>query len=160
MSSDTSECGALRWKAPELFDGAAPTQLSDVYSFAITAWELLTGKVPFSDVSDSFLPSFVSKSRGRPVRPDLLLNEAVWILMRKCWDSDPSERPPFWSIHSTLKPFVLQRAHCSFSGVIGVPDSYPQKTWLSRKDQRFQCLIRTRSLQQRSRFHLMRSPSR
>lgn len=40
------------WLAPEVLAGAAYTQASDVYAFALVLWELRSKKVPFSDVKE------------------------------------------------------------------------------------------------------------
>ena len=38
------------WAAPEVIQGSSYTQAADVYSFALVLWELLVGRVPFSEV--------------------------------------------------------------------------------------------------------------
>ena len=39
--------GTLAWKAPEEFDDEPFSQKSDVYSFAIVIWEMMTREKPF-----------------------------------------------------------------------------------------------------------------
>ena len=38
------------WAAPEVLQGDKYTQAADVYSFALVLWEILVGRVPFSDI--------------------------------------------------------------------------------------------------------------
>lgn len=38
------------WAAPEVIQGSSYTQAADIYSFALVLWEILVGRVPFSEV--------------------------------------------------------------------------------------------------------------
>lgn len=42
--------GTITHMAPEVIMKGYVSKAADVYAFAITLWELLTGKVPFADV--------------------------------------------------------------------------------------------------------------
>jgi serine/threonine protein kinase len=54
-------CGTLRWKAPELLEGASTlTQATDVYAFAILCIEVLAmGQVPWCLDDDESVRHFV-----------------------------------------------------------------------------------------------------
>jgi serine/threonine protein kinase len=45
--------GTPNWMAPEIMQGLAYTEKSDVYSFGMILWELITGQVPFENLSIS-----------------------------------------------------------------------------------------------------------
>ncbi|KAK3242739.1 hypothetical protein CYMTET_47588 [Cymbomonas tetramitiformis] len=47
-SSMTESVGTVEWSAPELLRGQAATTSSDVFSFGVILWEVLTQRVPFS----------------------------------------------------------------------------------------------------------------
>src|SRR6266516_4360175 len=51
-----SNDGTLRWMAPERLDGLGLDLPCDVYSFAITAWELYTGDLPFAHIPETLIP--------------------------------------------------------------------------------------------------------
>lgn len=78
--------------APEQIRGEAPDTRSDVYSFGILGWRLVTGAVPFAGKSDfatlqmhlqDKLPSF------KPTDPELASIEPV---LRKCLEKKPDDR--------------------------------------------------------------------
>jgi serine/threonine protein kinase len=60
------------WTAPEVIMGSQPTPASDVYSFAIVLWELLTRHVPFDDDVQTpiRLLRMITNSNLRPTLPE------------------------------------------------------------------------------------------
>ena len=51
LRSDQVSCGTPAWSAPEVLRGGVCTKKSDVYSFAIVVWELLSRSVPYEGMS-------------------------------------------------------------------------------------------------------------
>ncbi len=69
---------------------------ADVYSFAITCSEVLTGKPPFGkDVKRGSISKLVREGR-RPILP-AGINTKLSSLIRECWETDPQKRPTFES---------------------------------------------------------------
>ena len=96
-----------RWTAPEAikhFGGTRPSSESlrevDVYSFAMTCYEILTGKFPFDGIRGDALLEQIDAG----VRPDLPgeLDDDLNGVITSCWDSDPNKRPNFQSICHVL----------------------------------------------------------
>ncbi|KAF7359517.1 Serine/threonine-protein kinase STY17 [Mycena sanguinolenta] len=91
-----------RWSAPELLrNGGCTSKQADVWSFAMTALELMTGQPPFHSI-----PSDITVLReldhGKiPDRPDGLSDE-LWGIMRKCWRNKPTSRPSAEAVNSKL----------------------------------------------------------
>jgi serine/threonine protein kinase len=84
--------GIIPYMAPEIFQGQKYTAASDIYSFGMIMWELMTGRRPFWDKShDTDL--IIEIVDG--LRPPIVTNapEGYIELMEKCWHSDPSKRP-------------------------------------------------------------------
>jgi len=78
--------------APEIFHGYKYTAASDIYSFGMIMWELMTGRRPFWDRNhDTDL--IIEICDG--LRPPIVTNapEGYIELMKECWYSDPKKRP-------------------------------------------------------------------
>ncbi|KAL3094836.1 hypothetical protein niasHS_006131 [Heterodera schachtii] len=98
----------LKWMAIEyLRDRCAYSTMSDVWSYGIVLWELLTRAAsPYSDVPSTEIRHFLEtgKRLAQPLHcPDILFD-----LMLSCWRSRPSERPDFVTIEHQLRG-ILQR---------------------------------------------------
>lgn len=114
--------GATYWRAPEVFSdpGAKEneeamkrryTDKADVYSFAMTCYEILTGQIPFDGTPHKDIFRFVM-SGGRPELPAYcpsLLADYV----KRCWHSDDKCRPSFHDICRVLRrvKLILMRAN-------------------------------------------------
>ena len=94
--------GTLLYCAPEMLtdplnptaEVAASSRSTDVYAFALMAWEVLTGQVPFADCANEFVLCSVVH---RDTRPDLDLLPSdtpagVREMIAKCWKKDRSAR--------------------------------------------------------------------
>ena len=106
-SSEINLVRRPRWTPLEALDnygGAKPTddmlKQADVYSFAMTCYEVLSGKYPFDGVRDDALLAQIKEG----VRPELPgdLDSRLKGLIKECWDSDPNKRPVFENICHVL----------------------------------------------------------
>ncbi|CAK9223418.1 unnamed protein product [Sphagnum troendelagicum] len=102
----TINVGTIPYMAPEVF-GLDDSELgfptvkypfkADVYSFAITSSEILTGQIPFRD-NKTFRDIQRQIMKGlRPTLPTSLPPKLV-SLIKKCWSGDPRQRPGFSDI--------------------------------------------------------------
>ena len=83
--------------APELLRGETYTEKIDVYSFALTLFELFTGETPYIKFSFAEL---VEKVGGQDFRPPLATESppAVRSLIETCWNTTALLRPSFKEI--------------------------------------------------------------
>ncbi|KAG0588103.1 hypothetical protein KC19_2G216000 [Ceratodon purpureus] len=102
--------GTPGWMAPELFEirrtQGVPyyTAASDVYAFAVTCFEILSGQVPFEDVHDSDTLRAKLVAGDRPSLPDIY-PQYLRQCIRMCWATNPEDRPSFGHICEMLKFF-------------------------------------------------------
>jgi serine/threonine-protein kinase len=89
--------GTPAYAAPELLSGGEASQGSDQWSFAVTAFEMLTGKLPFA--GDSVGTIVFRIVHEPPHRPEGM-SDALWAVFERAFSKDPSAR------HPDLKAFL------------------------------------------------------
>ena len=77
------------------------TAKADVYSYAMTCYEVLTGLSPFAD----YVRSTLYEKLIAGARPELPMNLPLSLssLIKACWDTDPGQRPTFTTICEELR---------------------------------------------------------
>jgi serine/threonine protein kinase len=91
--------GPVRWLAPEAFKKKYSYK-SDVFSFGVTLWEMLTGTQPWEglDHFDVMLRVFHGERLAIPHDLPVPLQE----LLAACWQHEPSARPDMVQVHERL----------------------------------------------------------
>ncbi|WIA40249.1 hypothetical protein OEZ86_013627 [Tetradesmus obliquus] len=90
----TAETGTYRWMAPEVIEHKPYDEKADVFSFGVVLWELLTCKIPYSDMTPLQAAVGVVQKGLRPAIPANCLPQLA-SLMAACWDASPMHRPSF-----------------------------------------------------------------
>lgn len=96
-----------RWSGPELATSKETTK-SDVFAFAMLAYELYSRELPYAHIPDhpeGDEPGVWStkKRRIRPERPNNpMLTDKIWALMQRCWAHVPAERPSMSTVSREL----------------------------------------------------------
>ncbi|RXN29283.1 receptor-interacting serine threonine- kinase 1 [Labeo rohita] len=105
--------GTLCYMAPEHLKSinTRSTEKSDVYSFAIVVWVILTGREPYENArSEDQICHCVCQGE----RPDEALiprdtPQEIIELMRTCWNEDPQQRPTFKDSYGKFLPFYQEK---------------------------------------------------
>ena len=101
MDPEGSTYGTTPFIAPEVLAdiNTQPSRKHDVYAFAVTMWEILTGQWPFIHVRSDTLIIYNVKQGIRPAIasiPQLCDPEKEIVnIMKRCWSHDPQQRPHF-----------------------------------------------------------------
>jgi len=134
----TSKPGVTRYMAPELlhpksfgFRYSSPSEESDVYSFAMTAYQVpysylmarianntsphdkvLSGELPYGEAREA-LTTYRIVSGVRPSRPktptaDLWLPDPIWDAIRRCWIQEPQLRLSAKSLYQEFTKSVQE----------------------------------------------------
>ncbi|PRP74807.1 hypothetical protein PROFUN_06668 [Planoprotostelium fungivorum] len=91
----------VAWSSPELLENGAYTEKTDVYSFGLVLWSLLTGNEPWETKNEFQTIYAVMTLDERPQMPERV-NAEFEALIRKCWSRKPLDRPSFTTIVETL----------------------------------------------------------
>ncbi|KAM9216221.1 proto-oncogene tyrosine-protein kinase receptor Ret isoform 2-T2 [Dugong dugon] len=97
----------VKWMAIEsLFDHIYTTQ-SDVWSFGVLLWEIVTlGGNPYPGIPPERLFNLL-KTGYRMERPDNC-SEEMYSLMLQCWKQEPDKRPVFADISKDLEKMMVK----------------------------------------------------
>uniref|UniRef100_A0A3Q3E6Y6 mitogen-activated protein kinase kinase kinase n=1 Tax=Hippocampus comes TaxID=109280 RepID=A0A3Q3E6Y6_HIPCM len=96
-----SAAGTYAWMAPEVIRSSTFSKGSDVWSYGVLLWELLTGEVPFRGIDGLAVAYGVAMNKLALPIPSTC-PEPFARLMEGCWSSDPHSRPPFANILDRL----------------------------------------------------------
>jgi len=86
---------------------------SDIYSFGIVTYELITGIPPYHEIPrDNYLALSICQGL-RPVIPSnvppLLIR-----LMTECWDAQPDKRPTSKKLFTIINKWLISGVHVAF----------------------------------------------
>ncbi|XP_055309714.1 mitogen-activated protein kinase kinase kinase-like [Sitodiplosis mosellana] len=97
-----SAAGTCQWMSLELIKCGQFSKASDVWSYGVVLWELLTGEIPYKGLDYGAIMYGVGGNKIRPSdfgTPILKSFPETWgKLMKSCWDKDPHKRPSFKDI--------------------------------------------------------------
>ncbi|OWK09962.1 hypothetical protein Celaphus_00006028 [Cervus elaphus hippelaphus] len=96
-----SAAGTYAWMAPEVIRASMFSKGSDVWSYGVLLWELLTGEVPFRGIDGLAVAYGVAMNKLALPIPSTC-PEPFARLMEDCWNPDPHSRPSFTSILDQL----------------------------------------------------------
>ncbi|PRP89419.1 putative leucine-rich repeat receptor-like protein kinase [Planoprotostelium fungivorum] len=96
-NNTNSEIGPLKWMAPEALTQREYSVKSDVFSFGVVCWEIITVRDPWEDVGPVEAAIAVSTRGERlPIPSDC--DPSIYKLIQVCWRAAPEDRPTFEEI--------------------------------------------------------------
>ncbi|XP_022062805.1 receptor-interacting serine/threonine-protein kinase 1 [Acanthochromis polyacanthus] len=111
-SAGVRGAGTLSYMAPEHLESihTPSTEKSDVYSFAIVVWVILTREEPYANARNEDQISQCVRKGDRPAE-DLIPEDTpaeMIELMKRCWHHSPEQRPTFEEAYNTFYPFYME----------------------------------------------------
>jgi len=91
---------ASRYLSPEAWKGTTSPP-SDVFAFAMTAYEILSSVPPWGVLASNVIYQLVVRENERPDRPEGITEKTVgltsknWDIIEESWHKDPRQRPNF-----------------------------------------------------------------
>ncbi|XP_013772495.1 tyrosine-protein kinase receptor Tie-1-like [Limulus polyphemus] len=125
MKTSRQRCMPIRWMAPESMRCGEFSEKSDVWSYGVTIWEILTlAKTPYFDLANiEILPFLTSGNRlSRPtVCPD-----NIYTVIQRCFEENPNDRPGFSEIVQYLEDYItLTSGYLNLQSSSSCPDTCP-----------------------------------
>ncbi|KAI4809855.1 hypothetical protein KUCAC02_018713 [Chaenocephalus aceratus] len=94
----------IKWTAPEAINYGSFTIKSDIWSFGVLLYEIITyGKCPYPGMTKAEVISSVQRGYRMP-QPDSCPDE-LYAIMTSCWKHKPEDRPTFEYLQSVLDDF-------------------------------------------------------
>jgi len=97
-----STAGTYPWMAPEVIRSSLFSQTSDVWSYGVVLWELLTGQVPYHGIENLAIAYGVAMNKLTLPIPTTCPHGFA-VIMEDCWKPDAHERPLFPHILQSLE---------------------------------------------------------
>ncbi|XP_048348429.1 tyrosine-protein kinase FRK [Sphaerodactylus townsendi] len=94
----------VKWTAPEAIHSSKFSIKSDVWSFGILLFEIITyGKMPYSGMMG---PQVIQKlDQGYRIPQPENCPQELYNIMLQCWNVEPQERPTFETLHWKLEDY-------------------------------------------------------
>ncbi|CAD5183104.1 serine/threonine-protein kinase 12 [Musa acuminata AAA Group] len=100
--------GTPQWMAPECLRNEPSDEKSDVYSYGVILWELVTEEIPWYNLNSMQVIAAVGFMNQRLDLPKDL--DPQWVsIIESCWHSEPKCRPNFQELIERFRD--LQRQH-------------------------------------------------
>ncbi|XP_070786011.1 tyrosine-protein kinase receptor TYRO3 [Enoplosus armatus] len=97
----------IKWMATESLSESVYTTKSDVWSFGVTMWEIVSrGRTPYPGVHNHELLDLLRS--GHRLKPPEDCDHNLYEVMRSCWDKEPTRRPGFGELGETLKGLLSE----------------------------------------------------
>ncbi|XP_028157928.1 fibroblast growth factor receptor homolog 1-like isoform X1 [Ostrinia furnacalis] len=109
----------VRWMAPESLYHKVFTTQTDVWSFGVLLWEIMTlGGTPYPAVPGQYMYQHLSAGHRMEKPPCCSLE--IYMLMRECWSFSPGDRPSFTELVEDLDKILTVTANQEYLD-LGLP---------------------------------------
>ncbi|XP_075943296.1 ephrin type-A receptor 5 isoform X2 [Anarhichas minor] len=97
----------IKWMAMESLSESVYTTKTDVWSFGVTMWEIVSrGRTPYPGVHNHELLELLVS--GHRLKPPEDCDHRLYEVIQSCWDKEPSRRPGFGELGEMLKGLLSE----------------------------------------------------
>ncbi|CAB5389658.1 unnamed protein product [Rhizophagus irregularis] len=132
--NETSIYGVMPYVAPEVLKGNPYTQAADIYSFGMIMYVIATGKQPFANCAHDVVLALNICNGIRPEINDQITPKCYIDLMKKCWDSNPDNRPNSVEIKELIFLFNRYQINKEIEKQFNETQGYRKENFLSIKN--------------------------
>ncbi|UJR31073.1 hypothetical protein I4U23_018582 [Adineta vaga] len=100
----------IAWMSPEAINFLRFTSASDMFSFGVCMWECFSyGEMPWQGMTSAEIVNAIdAPNYQRLLRPSYATTE-LYQIMQHCWKHEPSERPTFAQLETTLREIEIKK---------------------------------------------------
>lgn len=121
-ADDGQVFGVLPYVAPEVLQGQPYTQASDIYSFGMIMYEIITGLPPFHEYAHD--PALGARiCTGSRPQFQIKIPQLLEDLIKRCWNADPKQRPSAYELYGIL--FYIEKDN-KFTQQLQTAETYNQ----------------------------------
>uniref|UniRef100_A0A3B1IWE8 receptor protein-tyrosine kinase n=1 Tax=Astyanax mexicanus TaxID=7994 RepID=A0A3B1IWE8_ASTMX len=139
----------IRWTAPEAIAFRKFTSASDVWSYGIVMWEVMSfGERPYWDMSNQDVINAIEQDYRLPPPPECPTH--LHQLMLDCWQKERTARPRFNNIVSALDKLIRNPASLKITAQDGAGDLLRLGVTLAGHQKKILSSIQALSVQNKS----------
>ncbi|XP_019616545.1 PREDICTED: fibroblast growth factor receptor 4-like [Branchiostoma belcheri] len=98
-------CLPIRWMAPESLFQRLCTVQSDVWSFGVLLWEIVTlGATPYPGMTSRQVMGYVKHGYRMEKPPHC--DDKIYKIMAACWEEEPTDRPSFQDLEHAMETLI------------------------------------------------------
>ncbi|GBB87992.1 hypothetical protein RclHR1_01450020 [Rhizophagus clarus] len=126
--------GVMPYVAPEVLRGKTYTQAADIYSFGMIMYFVATRRQPFANCAHDETLALNICNGIRPEINELEAPKSYIELMKKCWNSNPDDRPKAIEIKEEINKQIqdAEKNKIRFSYIGNNKPTHPQAIYTSR----------------------------
>ncbi|KAK8898081.1 hypothetical protein M9Y10_000345 [Tritrichomonas musculus] len=113
--------GKPQYKSPEIIKCQPYSRKTDVYSFAIIMYQVVTDLIPYSEFVNGQMTEYELKNKivEQNYRPpfNVPIKKSIKELIERCWSSDEDKRPTFNEIFEKLTDLSRNEESCILEDV-------------------------------------------
>eukprot|EP01099_Mayorella_cantabrigiensis_P001972 TRINITY_DN1855_c0_g1_i1.p1 TRINITY_DN1855_c0_g1~~TRINITY_DN1855_c0_g1_i1.p1 ORF type:complete len:475 (+),score=124.76 TRINITY_DN1855_c0_g1_i1:193-1425(+) len=108
--STKAYAGTPLYMAPEALIKKDVNEKSDIYSFGLILWEMVTEKYPVEDITERKVLEDIVCHKKKRLEIPTNIPTSLRNLIKKCWDPDPAKRPDSNNLITLLDEVIIDAA--------------------------------------------------